>query len=74
MKTLHFHISGMHCDACVASIRDAIDNVVGVTATDVTLDAADVTFDQSACGVAEVLAAVRGAGPFDVTAFSTKDG
>lgn len=62
MKHLHLHISGMHCDGCVASIREAIDNVAGVTATDVTLDAADVS------------AAVRGAGAFEVTGFTTKDG
>lgn len=74
MKTLHLHISGMHCDGCVASIRDAIDSVAGVTITDVTLDAAEVTLDESVCGVADVVTAIRGAGEFEVTGFTTKDG
>lgn len=74
MKKLHLQISGMHCDGCVASTRDALGSLTGVTATDVTLVTADVTFDESACGVADVLAAVRGAGAFEVTGFTTKDG
>ena len=36
MKKLHLQISGMHCDGCVASTRDALGSLTGVTATDVT--------------------------------------
>ena len=74
MKKLHFQISGMHCDGCVGAIRDALGKVDGVTTADVQLNEADVTIDESACGMADVLAAIRGAGAFEVTGFTTKDG
>lgn len=74
MKKLHVRISGMHCDGCVATVRDALTRLTGVTAADVTLDAADVSFDESVCGAADVVVAVREAGEFEVIGFTTKDG
>ena len=68
MKKLHLSISGMHCDSCVNTIREALGEVNGVRACDVQLSEADVTFDDSACRTPQIVGAVRAAG-FDVTKF-----
>jgi copper chaperone len=68
MRKLHLSISGMHCDSCVNTIREALGKIDGVRSCDVQLSEADVTFDDSACRTPHIIGAVRGAG-FDVTRF-----
>jgi len=70
MIRLHLNISGMHCDGCAASIRDALRQAEGVMAADVMMDEANVSIDEARCGVSDVVAAVRQAGEFEVTGFA----
>ena len=48
MKKIEMTIDGMHCEACVAKIRDALDTVDGVQNSDVQVGSATVTFDFTA--------------------------
>ena len=50
MKKLEMAIDGMHCEACVAKIRDALDTVAGVQNSEVQVGSATVTFDDGQCG------------------------
>ncbi len=72
MRILHATITGMHCESCVGTIRSALVRSAAVTACDVRLGEADVTFDPEQSAVADLLAAIRSAGAFDVTGFSTE--
>ena len=64
-------ISGMHCDQCVRSIESALAALDCVESCAVRLGEADVIVDESAAEKQELLAAVRGAGTFDVFSFSS---
>ncbi len=67
---MRLRISGMHCDHCIKSIESALSTLGGVESCAVRLGEAEVTVDESTVGKKELLAAVRGAGTFDVSAFS----
>ncbi|HEX8072603.1 MAG TPA: cation transporter [Pyrinomonadaceae bacterium] len=43
-----FHIKGMHCESCAASIKETLEETAGVRAADVTFNGktADVEFDE----------------------------
>ncbi len=68
---MRLRISGMHCDHCIKSIESALSTLSGVESCAVRLGEAEVTVDDSAVGKQELLAAVRGAGTFDVFSFSS---
>ncbi len=68
---MRLRISGMHCDHCIKSIESALATLNGVESCAVRLGDADVTVDESTVGKQELLAAVRGAGIFDVSSFSS---
>ena len=72
MKKLEMTISGMHCESCVAKVREALDAVGGVQNSDVQVGSATVTFDDGQCGPKPLLDAVRGAG-FQLRGFKTMD-
>lgn len=70
--TKQFDLSGMHCQGCVNTIRDALRNVSGVSSAEVTLTppravvrVASATSDES------LQAAVRSAGDYDVTSIQS---
>ncbi len=46
MRT-QFHLDGMHCDACAATIKQALESTAGVRKADVSLHGktADIEFD-----------------------------
>jgi copper chaperone CopZ len=46
MRT-QFHLDGMHCDSCAASIKQALESTAGVRRADVSLHGktADIDFD-----------------------------
>ncbi len=71
MKTARVEIGGMHCDGCVTSVHAALSELRGVDTCDVSLREATVTFDDSVCGLSDVLSAIRAAGAFEVTGFSS---
>lgn len=68
---MRLRISGMHCDQCIQSLELALATLDGVEGCAVRLGEADVTIDESTVGKKELLAAVRGAGIFDVPYFSS---
>ncbi|MCH7596786.1 MAG: heavy-metal-associated domain-containing protein [Planctomycetes bacterium] len=68
---MRLRITGMHCDHCIKSIESALATLHGVESCAVLLGEADVTIDESTVGKKELLAAVRGAGVFDVSFFSS---
>ncbi len=72
MKKLEMTIDGMHCEACVAKIREALDAAPGVQSCEVQIGSATVTFDDGQCGPKPLLEAVRGAG-FQLGGFKTID-
>lgn len=69
---LHIDISGMHCEACVGAVRQAVSKLDGITRCDVRIGHAAVRYDDAMCNRADVLSAVRGAGAFDVDGFTTE--
>ena len=44
-----FHLDGMHCDSCTASVKQALESLAGVHRADVTFHSktASVDFDQN---------------------------
>lgn len=70
MKKLSIHIDGMHCDGCVVAVREGFEAVAGVQTCNVRLGGAEVTFDPTAVSKAELFAALRAAGPFEIRGFS----
>ena len=66
--TAAYTVSGMTCDHCVASVRDEVGRVDGVTAVDVRLATGTVTVEsERPVDPAAVAAAVDEAG-YEVTA------
>ena len=70
MKKLEITIGGMHCEACVAKVRDALEPIAGVNRAEVQLGSAEVTFDEQACEAKALIDAVRESG-FQLTGFKT---
>ena len=72
MKKLEITIDGMHCQACVAKVHDALESIGGVTSAEVQLGSAEVTFDEQVCAAKVLIDAVRGSG-FQLGGFKTMD-
>lgn len=68
MAQLEVNIAGMHCEACVARVRDEFVSEPGVAEAHVALGRARIEFDPSGCEVKGILDAVRRAG-FTVVGF-----
>ena len=68
MAQLEVNIAGMHCEACVARIRDQLASESGVAEAHVALGRARIEFDPSDCEVKRILDAVRRTG-FTVVGF-----
>ena len=64
MEKVDIKIEGMHCDGCVKSVTRTLGAVPGVSKVDVSLAAgkAQVSYDPSKAGVAELRRAVERAG------------
>jgi copper chaperone len=65
MKKTTLKISGMSCNHCVMRVAKALKGLPGVTDAQVSLDEggkADVSYDESKVGTAELADAVKDAG------------
>lgn len=62
MNELHFEIYGMSCGHCLASVRDALGSVPGVTVRDVQIGKATVLVDPTQASVGAIIDAVQDAG------------
>ena len=60
--TRSYTVSGMTCNHCVASVREEVSEVAGVTAVDVELSSGRLTVSGDAIDDAAVRAAVGEAG------------
>ena len=70
MPKLEMTIDGMHCEACVAKIHDALAALAGVNHADVRIGSAVVTYDERQCTSKPLLDAVRDSG-FGLRGFKT---
>ncbi|MFQ5591752.1 MAG: heavy-metal-associated domain-containing protein [Phycisphaerae bacterium] len=64
-------ITGMHCDSCIQTLKAALTQMRGVHDCDVRLGDAVVTYDEAVVTRADILAAVRAAGAFEISGFSS---
>lgn len=67
MKTVQITIEGMTCGGCVASVQRVLDRVPGVTAREVSIGSARVTFDEARASEDALRTAIDDAG-FDTMA------
>lgn len=57
MNTTQLNIEGMHCQACVARVRRALENVEGLQVNDVQIGSASVDTDDAESAIAAVVRA-----------------
>ena len=62
MERLELHIDGMSCDHCVRAVRNALQQVNGVTVEQVKVGSATVTYDPSRATQQEIVEAVNDEG------------
>jgi copper ion binding protein len=64
METVTLSVPTVHCQACTHNIEESLDELEGVSANDVDLDAKTVTvsFDPDMVDVERISAAIRAAG------------
>ncbi|MCH8912297.1 MAG: heavy-metal-associated domain-containing protein [Planctomycetes bacterium] len=72
MPTAKLEISGMSCDHCVSQIRECLLSRSGVQAAEVVIGRASIEFDEQACSVADLVAAIHDLGRFQVASFSVR--
>ena len=73
MPTAKLEINGMSCDHCVSQIRERMVSLSGVRAAEVAIGRASIEFDERACSVADLVAAIHDLGRFQVASFSVRD-
>ena len=62
MEHLNMTITGMSCGHCVAAVRQALDELPGVTVEDVAVGSAAVAYDPQRTTPERIAAAVANAG------------
>jgi len=62
MERLELHIDGMSCDHCVRAVRNALQQVNGVTVEQVKVGSATVTYDPARATRQEIVEAVNDEG------------
>lgn len=61
-ETVNLDVRGMHCEKCVARVKDALENVEGVTGADVRLDDNAATVEGHGFESSALVAAIEEAG------------
>lgn len=61
-----FSITGMHCDQCCATLKDALEAVPGFQDCSVEVGVAEVAFDESRARKSHFIAAIQAGGTFDI--------
>ncbi len=62
MEKLELAVSGMTCGHCVGAVKQALDELDGVTVGKVEIGVAEVSYDPAARKVEDILDAVADAG------------
>ena len=65
-ETVELDIQGMHCEKCVARVKEALEGVEGVTGADVSLEDHAATVEGHGFDAAALVAAVQATG-FEAT-------
>ncbi len=68
-RRIQLDVQGMHCDACVASVRENLLHQQGVSVVEVQVGRATVAYDDADCSTGDLVSAVRSAGDFDVAGY-----
>ncbi len=68
-KRIELAIDGMHCEACVARIHEALAACTGVRTAEVDVGRAEVVGDEAEMALSELASAVEGAGDFSIKGF-----
>jgi len=61
-ETVELDVTGMHCEKCVAHVKEALEGVEGVTGASVDLDGACATVEGHGFAPEALTAAVEAAG------------
>ena len=61
-ETVNLDVRGMHCEKCVARVKDALENVEGVTGADVRLDDNAATVEGHGFEAGALVAAIEEVG------------
>ncbi|MDO8283351.1 MAG: cation transporter [Thermodesulfovibrionia bacterium] len=62
MAEVNLKIDGMSCGHCVMAVKKALDNLNGVTSSEVAIGSAKVTYDAAKTGKENIEDAVKKAG------------
>ena len=65
-ETVNLDVTGMHCEKCVARVKDALEGVEGVTDVAVSLEDNAATVEGHGFAIDALVAAVQAAG-FEAT-------
>ena len=65
-ETVNIDVEGMHCEKCVARVKEALENVDGVTNADVRLEDNAATVEGHGFDAAALAAAIKAIG-FEAT-------
>ena len=61
-ETVELSVTGMHCEKCVARVKEALEGAEGVTSADVRLEDNAATVEGHGLDAAALTAAVESAG------------
>ena len=61
-ETVELSVSGMHCEKCVARVKDALENVDGVTNVDVSLEGNSATVEGHGIDSVALIEAIKAVG------------
>lgn len=62
MKEIKIKIEGMSCMHCVGRVKQALDNLAGVTGAVVEVGSASAKYDETKLGQQEIESAIKKAG------------
>ena len=71
MQALKIQIAGMKCEYCVAAVQNALTRLPGVRTCRVHVGMAELSFDDNATKKPDLFDAIRQAGTYEVSGFST---
>lgn len=66
---MEIQVTGMHCEACVRAIEDALDELAGVRDREVEVGKVRVDYDAPQISRPALLEAIRQAGDFGIAGF-----
>lgn len=62
MSEITLKIDGMTCQHCVMAVKKAVENISGVSSSDVEVGSAKVTYDENSADREAITAAIQNAG------------